>query len=321
MAREFFENYNPSAETRKTILKANSIIESYLAQGLTLTLRQLYYQFVSRDLIPNTEKSYKRLGSIISSARCGGLVDWDALEDRVRRPVIWAEHASPKAMLESALRSYRLPRLDGQSVYVELWVEKDALAGVLEPIAAEYHVTLMVNRGYSSSSAMKESADRIRRKCKRYGVSEAIVFYLGDHDPSGEDMVRDISERLHQFLNNGLLVDWSGDEVTVETIADSRTRHPKIWLDVRKLALTMEQIEEYSPPPNPAKLSDSRAKAYVDKHGDSSWEVDALDPTTLRDIITEALESVLDMEKIETIKVREEEHKVSLLKAAKTLED
>lgn len=342
MSREWFENYMPQADSAAIVRQADKIIDDYLSQGLTLTLRQLYYQFVALDLFPddrcwtriestgkwvrdpngtkNAEPNYKWLGDIMSKGRLGGLLDWDAVEDRVRQPVVWAEYDSPKAMLEHALRGYRLPRLEGQETYVELWVEKDALAGVLKPIAAEYHVTLMVNRGYSSSSAMKEAGDRIRDKCAKYGVSDAIVFYLGDHDPSGEDMVRDIRDRLGKFLNDGTLITVDRGKVTFEEDDAREERKPYIDLKVTKLALTMEQIRRYNPPPNPAKLSDSRAKAYIAKYGHHSWEVDALPPTVLRDLITEAIENVFDMDKVEAIKERERDHRATLLAAARKLE-
>ena len=267
------------------IKQANDIIDSYKRLGIVLTLRQLYYQFVAAALIPNTDRSYKRLGSIVSDARLAGLIDWNAIEDRLREPVVWAEYASAEAMVQDKLPSFRKRRLEGQEVYVELWVEKDALASVLEPIAADYHVTLMVNRGYSSSSAMKASADRIVHKTELYGSSSAHILYLGDLDPSGEDMVRDIRDRLDLFTC-GMATE--GDLV------------------VEKLALTIEQVRKHSPPPNPAKLSDSRAASFIAKYGHQSWEVDALSPPVLRQLICDALEEVIDMTIVADI-IEEEE--------------
>lgn len=258
----------------ETIDQANDIIDEFQGAGITLTLRQLYYQFVGQALIPNTERSYKRLGDVISNARLAGLMDWDAIEDRMRQPVVWAEHDSIKDMLEDELRSFRLRRLDGQHNYVELWVEKDALASVLQPIAADYHVTLMVNRGYSSSSA-KRSADRIRYKMQKYDSAVAFVLYLGDLDPSGEDMVRDIDDRLDLF---------------------TRGLGRRGLLTVEKLALTIDQVNQYQPPPNPTKLTDSRAAGFIAEYGYESWEVDALPPKVLRQLIEDRLGELLDMD-------------------------
>src|SRR5574340_1123013 len=163
---EQFKMVRFSDQSRERIDKCNEIIEAYQAQGLRLTLRQLYYQLVTRNVIPNEEKSYKNLGSLIADARMAGLVDWSAIEDRVRQPREQPEWPSIQALVRSAVRSFRLPRWAGQPYYAELWVEKDALAGVLEPLASQFHVTLMVNRGYSSASAMYESARRFIEACK-----------------------------------------------------------------------------------------------------------------------------------------------------------
>lgn len=288
--KQSFTEINFSQEKRDKIHAANEIIEAYRAQGLKLTLRQLYYQHVTRNLITNEEKSYKNLGKLISDARLAGLIDWDAIEDRVRVPRHPPEYESLEQLMDAALYSFRLPRWKGQEYYAELWVEKDALSGVLAPIAREHHVTMMVNRGYSSQSAMHEAGMRFAGKDEE--GYKTRLFYLGDHDPSGEDMVRDVQDRLAMF----------GSEV-----------------QVRKLALTMAQVEEYNPPPNPAKMTDSRANAYVEQHGSSSWEVDALPPEALTGIITEALEEVIDSDKMDTVKATEEQEKILLRKAVKNL--
>ncbi len=285
--KETFRETNFRQTSLVLIERCNEIIVDYLGQGLRLTLRQLYYQLVSANEIKNEEKSYKSLGSLVSDARLAGLMDWDAIEDRVRQPRKASEWDNIGSLVDSALYAYRLPRWADQEHYVELWVEKDALAGVLAPIANEYHVTMMVNRGYSSQSAMYESGKRY--KDAQDDGKRLALFYLGDHDPSGEDMVRDVADRLEMF-----------------GVED---------LDTRKLALTMTQIRQYNPPPNPAKVTDSRAKAYIEKHGESSWEVDALPPNVLAKLIRSALSSVIDMEKMKDIKDQEQLDKDRLRKA------
>lgn len=285
--KESFVTTNFRADRRATIEKANEIIEAYQAQGYRLTLRQLYYQFVSKDLIPNTERSYKNLGETVSQGRLAGLIDWDAIEDRVRVPRKHAQWDSIEDLVRSALYAYRLPRWKDQRYYVELWVEKDALAGVLEPLAEEAHITLMVNRGYSSQSAMYEAAQRFNADGS--DADQRLLLYLGDHDPSGEDMVRDVGDRLTMF----------GADV-----------------EVRKIALTMAQVREYNPPPNPAKMTDSRAGKYVEEHGRSSWEVDALPPDVLSELIRNELAEVIDQDKVDAIKETEELDKTELKKAA-----
>jgi hypothetical protein len=303
MAREKFKDYAFKPASLALIKQCNEIIEDYLEQGFRLTLRQLYYQLVSRNIVPNTEKSYKNVGKMVSEARLAGMMDWEAIEDRVRVPKRQSEFTGLGDLVKAALYSYRLPRWKTQECYAELWVEKDALAGVLAPLAKEFHVTLMVNKGYSSQSAMYESANRFIEgtgqvwyddaKTEAHRTKDGFLFYLGDHDPSGEDMVRDIRDRLEMFGVRGL--------------------------EVRKLALTMDQIEQYSPPPNPAKVSDPRADKYIALHGDSSWEVDALPPDVLAKIIRGAFEEIIDRDAMDEILAKEEADKKALTKAVKAL--
>jgi hypothetical protein len=287
MSREKFQDVNFRSKSKELIVHCAKIITDYLGQGLRLTLRQLYYQLVSKNIIENKERSYKNLSSLVSDARLAGLLDWDAIEDRIRQPRMNSQFNDLSELCEAALYTYRLPRWNGQDNYVELWVEKDALAGVLAPLARQFHVTMMVNRGYSSQSAMYEAANRFKSAPR-----EGILFYLGDHDPSGEDMVRDIRDRFEMFN------------------AD---------VEVTKLALTMDQIEEHNPPPNPAKVDDPRADAYIAEHGASSWEVDALPPEVLTQIITAAFESVIDQDKMDAIIEQEETDKKELTKAVEKI--
>jgi hypothetical protein len=286
--KEFFKEVRFKPESLEKIEQCNEIIEDYQSQGLRLTLRQLYYQLVSKNIIPNVERSYKNLTGLVTDARLAGLMDWDAIEDRVRQPNIPTDFKNLKELVDAALNSYRLPRWEGQKHYVELWVEKDALAGVLRPIARQYHVTMMVNRGYSSASAMYESAKRYYENARR----SCVLLYLGDHDPSGEDMVRDVRDRLHLF----------GAE-----------------LHVQKLALTIKQVKRFNPPPNPAKITDPRAAAYTKLHGQHSWEVDALPPNILAQIIRGVLDSLVDRTLMDAIISCEKEDKKLLVKAVRSL--
>lgn len=291
MKRKFrATKFKPESEAR--INQCNHVIDQYLAQGLRLTLRQLYYQLVTQNIIKNEERSYKNLSGLVSDGRLSGLIDWDAIEDRVRTPKTPSEFNSLADLVDAALNSYRLPRWAGQDNYVELWVEKDALAGVLWPIAREYHVTLMVNRGYSSQSAMYESSKRFIEHTNTDGDKTPIILYLGDHDPSGEDMVRDVTDRLSMF---------------------------NIEVDVRKIALTITQVQTYSLPPNPTKVTDSRAADYIQKFGPECWEVDALPPNVLSKLIRDELKQVVDMGKMKAIIAKEEEDKTALKEAVQEL--
>ncbi len=284
MALEFFRAWplKPATQTMVDILIG--ITEEYMAAGYRLTLRQLYYQLVARDIVPNTEKSYKKIGNYCNKARLAGMMDWDAIEDRARRPHFHGHYIDLSHCVEAALDWYRLDRWANQDCYAELWVEKDALTSVLQPLADEFHVHLMVNRGYSSASAMKASAERFRR----HDDVPCYLFYLGDLDPSGEDMVRDIDDRLEEF---------------------------GVTPAVEKIALTMAQVEEYRPPPNPTKITDSRAAAYIARYGRSSWEVDALTPQVLAQLVRDSFEPIIDRDEMQIVIDAEENDKARLTEA------
>lgn len=247
----------------KLIAAANVIIEEYRQQGFQLTLRQLYYQFVSRDLIANSQKEYKRLGSVINDARLAGLIDWDSIEDRTRNLRALPHWDTPQQMIDSALSSYRRDKWEDQNTRVEVWIEKDALAGVIEPICNEVDVPFFACRGYTSQSEQWAAGQRFAGYVSQ-GL-RVVLLHFGDHDPSGIDMTRDNKDRLTMFVEH----------------------HAGDGIEVRRLALNMAQIEEHNPPPNPVKLTDSRAGGYQDNYGDESWELDALEPRIIRDLIAE----------------------------------
>ena len=126
-----YEEKKFTAATLSVIEAAERIITDYQAQGYSLTLRQVYYQFVARGLIPNTEQSYKRMGNIISDARRAGMIDWNAIEDRTRNLRALSSWDTPQSILDSAMRSYHRDLWETQDKRIEVWVEKDALVGVL----------------------------------------------------------------------------------------------------------------------------------------------------------------------------------------------
>lgn len=266
----------------------NAIIEDYQAQGYTLTLRQLYYQLVSRNVIPNSDREYKKISRVLTEGRMAGLVDWDAIEDRLRQPSNVYHVADVKDALEDTYNQYRLDRQVGQNTFVEVWVEKDAISAVLKRVTQKYGVNILVNRGYGSVTAMHDAYSRYR-EALHYGSAEnVVVIYLGDHDPSGLDMIRDIYGRVSEMLR--------------EDDLDDR-------FVIKPVALTMKQIRKYNPPPNPAKLSDSRAEAYIEKHGAESWEVDALPPEVLHKLLEKSILSEIDSDVYEKVLNRERNEK------------
>lgn len=263
--------------------KINSVIDDYHRQGYSLTLRQAYYQLVARAIIENNERSYKNVGNLINDARLAGLIDWNAIEDRTRNLQRLAHWDSPKEIIESASYQYRKDVWENQQYYVEVWVEKEALANVVGRVANELDVPYFCCRGYVSQSEMWSAAQRFRDRQRR--GKTVVVIHLGDHDPSGIDMSRDIEERLMLF---------GVDE--------------DMFL-FRRIALNMEQIDLYNPPPNPAKLTDSRCGGYIEKYGYESWELDALEPRVIHDLITTNVTEFWDYEEVKRVRALVESEK------------
>lgn len=251
------------------VRQANEIIDEYQARGFTLTLRQTYYQFVSRGLLGNTDKNYKRLGSILNDARLAGLVDWEAMEDRTRYLRKLPHWVDPQSIVRSCAEQFRLDKWRNQRYYCEVAIEKDALLGVIEGVCNELEVPYLACRGYSSASEVwRAGHDRFLPQLQ--AGKACVLLYLGDLDPSGWDMPRDLQARLDLF---------TGSAGNVE---------------VRRLALNSSQVEQYQPPPNPAKLTDSRSGPFIEQFGEDSYELDALDPTVIADLIRGAALSLRD---------------------------
>lgn len=264
MPKITYEIKDFAAPTLAVIAQANEIVADYAAQGFSLTLRQIYYQFVSRGFIENTERSYKRMGNIISDGRRAGMIDWSAIEDRTRYIRERPNWEDPQGVLATACRQFHRDLWAPQDVRVEVWIEKDALIGVIEQVCQDNDLPHFSCRGYVSDSEMWVAAQRMRDYQKE-GQS-TVVLHLGDHDPSGIDMTRDIRDRLVMFSNEG-------------------------DIEVRRIALTMDQVEEVGPPPNPAKMTDSRFAGYVKLYGSKSWELDALEPRYLVNLIQEEVDA------------------------------
>jgi hypothetical protein len=257
---------NFRADSLVRIQQANDIIDEYEALGIKLNLRSLYYQFVARALIPNNQKSYDNLGALISDARLAGLIDWNAIEDQTRNLRSNNHWDSPEDIVGACAEQFRLDRWADQSYRPEVWVEKDAAIGSVQAVCQKLDVPFFSCRGYTSQSEMWVAGQRMLRHVKN--GQTPIVFHFGDHDPSGIDMSRDIQDRLELFI---------GDKI-----------------EFRRCALNMDQIREYNPPPNPAKMTDSRAQDYIDLYGYESWELDALNPTTVVALIEQHVASILD---------------------------
>jgi len=242
--------------------KVNGILAEYDGP---LTLRQIYYRLVAAQYIENVQKAYTLLSKHLTNARRAGIVDPNRIIDRTRRTLKVPTWTDLEEFLEAVSRSYRREKwATGQQRNVEVWCEKDAVAGVLEPITEEFEVVLYPCRGYNSYSALLEAAERIAGK-----QQPTTILYLGDFDPSGQDMPRDIRDRLHNDFG--------------------------VSVDLQVIALTPEQIEQFDLPPAPAKKSDSRAANFIARHGDMAVELDALPPDELQRLVREGIEEFVDL--------------------------
>lgn len=260
--KEAFVERKFSAASVGMVNRVNKILEEYRQQGYRLSLRQLYYQLVARGHIENTQRSYKNVGSLVSNARQAGLIDWEMIEDRGRETVSLSHWDNPADIIESAAHSFRINKWTDQPWHIEVMVEKDALSGVLEPVCKKLDIAITANKGYCSSSTMYEIGKRMQRRYRNQ--KKLCIIYLGDHDPSGIDMTRDVKERLKMY---------------------SRLR----GIEVVRLALNWEQVELWKPPENPAKDTDARYGAYVSEFGESSWELDAVEPVQLAKLVEDAV--------------------------------
>lgn len=292
MPKIAYINKKFASETLSLIETCNRVIVDYQAQGFNLTLRQLYYQMVSRNIIPNTEKSYKRLGSIVNDARLAGLIDWSAIEDRGRNLRQNPHWADPASIIAAARQSFRLDKWEDQKYRPEVWIEKQALEGVIAGVCAELDVPYFACKGYNSQSEQWRAGQRMKHHIDNGQIP--IMFHLGDHDPSGIDMTRDNGDRLSMFMGG---------------------------VEVKRLALNMNQIEEYNPPPNPAKEVDSRFAQYVELYGYESWELDALEPQVIADLIRQAIYSIRDHTKWMAVIDEESEQKQLLSQAEDRWDD
>jgi hypothetical protein len=287
--KEVFIQYQPRAATLAVIDQANTIIDEYFAQGFTLTLRQLFYQFVSRALLENTLRAYKNLGVTVRNARDGGLIDWDAIEDRTREVHTHSSWDGPAKIIGSAARSYRIDLWEDQLYRPEVWIEKDALLGVIEGVCTEYRVPFFAHRGNNSQTLQHEGGKRFAEHFDQGLIP--VVLHLADHDPNGIDMTRDNRKRLALY---------AGQEV-----------------EVRRIALNMDQVQRYAPPANFAKESDSRFDGYVRAFGTSEcWELDALSPTVIADLIRAEIETLIDQPTWERSEAKEADDRALLAKAA-----
>jgi hypothetical protein len=263
------------AKTQRIIDHAHEILDAYRP----MTVRQVFYQLVSRQDVENTRSRYQSVGRALVNARREGLIPWEWIEDHLRHPRgRFTGWRSVERYLDDAIdalgNQYYAAVWPIQPRYVEVWLEKDELAGIFSAALAPYHTALNVGRGYDGWSSVHNAAGRFRAAQQE----ESVILYFGDFDPSGEDMARSLEERLNDQGAS---------------------------LHILKVALTEDDIERYHLPPNRTKPTDSRARKHIAKHGDVSVELDALPPAVLRDSVVEAVEATLNMGALAVVREQE----------------
>lgn len=258
------KRFNP--KSAKVIERANKLLEEYAGHGITITLRSLYYRFVANNWCRNHQSEYKKLGKIIGDARLAGRIDWNHLEDRTRNLASLEHFNGPQDALNKLVGWYHVDMWANQKYRPEVWLEKDAVVGNIQRICTTNDVPYFSCRGYTSLTEMYWAGVRLSNYAKQ-GYTPYIIHF-GDHDPSGIDMSRDILDRLAKTF---------------------MAEHEFI-----RVALNMDQIKQYNPPPNPAKTTDKRYRKYQEEYGDDSWELDALDPLKFGALIEEQLNSIRD---------------------------
>lgn len=264
----------------------NQIISGYT---MSLTLRQVYYRLVAAGLIPNTRSNYNQLSSQLVTARENGDIDDTRIVDRSRR-IEDVSFESPESFIEicqTTLRRRYVRRFwDSQPVYCEVWVEKDALSQVLAEAVYPFNAAIVApSRGYSSYSYLREAADRISQYCS--DGKAAVILHFADHDPSGIDMSRDLQDRLDKYYGGA---------------------------EVRRIALTYDQVRRHDLIPNPAKITDTRSSGYISQFGNECWELDAIEPDELVRLCQSAVEGlVTDKEAWLAIKEKDKAEREALL--------
>ena len=254
---------------RRTKAELDSLKQSMLdiiAENYPMTVRQLFYQMVSRQLIPKTEKEYDNtVGRLATQMRRSGELPYSWLADNTRWMRKPQSHNSLEGCLNEQQTLYRRDWWQDQNAYVEIWLEKDALAGVLMEATRYWDVPLMVCRGYASVSFLHSAAETIRDVNK-----PTFLYYFGDCDPSGRDIPRAVERSLREMA--------PGADITFEVVA-----------------VTDQQIIDYSLPTRPTKSTDSRSKNFTGE----SVEVDAIPPKELIRICRQCIEQHVDDEMLD----------------------
>jgi hypothetical protein len=274
--------------TKTELAEIDAAIFDVASRENPVTVRGVFYRVMSLGLVPKTEQGYSVVQRRSLRMRRDGELPYGWITDGSRIRLKPRTFSNAQAALENTARTYRRDLWINQGVHVEVWTEKDAIRGVIYPVTAEYDVPLMISRGFSSETFLYETAEDINNE-----HNWAVIYQLGDHDPSGVDAWRHIQGKLREFVDDDI-------DVTFE-----------------RIAVTPEQIDELDLPTRPTKKSDTRAA----KFDGESVEVDAIPSSTLRDLVRDAIEQWIDPEALELTQIAERSERQILTRIAEGWED
>lgn len=277
-----YKKHRFSKKTMDILEKANEIVAEYSSQGLVMSLRQLYYQFVSRGIAPNQKQFYKNLSYLLVEARMCGEMDWLAIEDMTRFLRTRQHFIDPAHAVDWLVGQYGEDLWQDQPKRFEVWIEKDSLIGTIDRVCEDLDVGYFACRGYSSATELWKASQRLMD----YPQDDVTIIHMGDFDPTGLDATRDIQAKLDIFTDGAIRV--------------------------KRIAITKKQIRKYNAPPFEAKIKDSRYKAYVAEHGDTCWELDALPPDKLAALVRETIEPHIVKTRMKKAKEAQEENRDDL---------
>ncbi len=200
---------------------------------------------------------------------------------------------TPQQIINAVADQFRIDKWLTQPNYIEVWIEKDALLNIMEKVCNELDIPYFSCRGYTSQSEMWAAGIRLQKMNSK--GKTPIILHFGDHDPSGIDMTRDIQERLSMFAKNDI--------------------------EVKRVALNMDQIIDLNAPPNPAKITDSRAKNYIRQFGNESWELDAIEPPQMAQLVRDEIGIYLDADSWDVAQAKEDSYKENLQLTAENFQE
>jgi hypothetical protein len=258
-----YERYHPRGDTLKVLLEAKKFAEA----EKPVTVRQIFYHLVSKEILSNMENEYQKLDKILVRARKAGFIPFEWITDRSRNPLIVPVYDSISDYLQQRIQYYYKDTWKNQPYLVIILLEKEALSEIVWRVASYYNVPVFPTKGYPSWSILYED---LRKYVDKYPDKPLVMLTLGDYDPSGFDISRDYEEKL-EFLGMS----------------------PDI---VERVALTRDQVVKYQLPPLPMKSKDPRAERFKQEHGENVVELDALKPSLLRQIVNEAILKYINME-------------------------